>query len=135
MKIKFNDIQFNQVNYKVASFQRTISTELKTKFDFKHLYNEDDLKLFGIEFMIGLNSPDALFQLNVIATAHFSTTENIDEEFKTSQFAHISAPSIAFPYIRTFISNLTLNSGYNPVVLPTFNFVTIAKEKDSKSKL
>ena len=39
-----------------------------------------------------------------------------------------NAPAIAFPYVRVFISNITLNAGYNPIVLPSFNFIKLAEE-------
>ena len=66
-------------------------------------------------------------EFKVKATAHFETSEKVSADFENSPFARINAPAIAFPYVRAFISNFTLNSGYNPVLLPSFNFVEMAK--------
>ena len=63
------------------------------------------------------------------AIAHFSTNIEITTEFKHSSFIKVNAPAIAFPYVRVFISNMTLNAGYNPVVLPSFNFIKLSEEK------
>ena len=57
----------------------------------------------------------------------FGLDEDITEEFKVSDFPKINAPAIAFPYLRAFISNVTLQSGFNPVMLPSINFVEFAK--------
>ena len=39
----------------------------------------------------------------------------------------INAPAIAFPYLRSFLSILTMQAGYPPVMIPSVNFVEFAK--------
>ncbi len=75
-----------------------------------------------------MQSKSKKFKLKIKAVAHFSTIDAIDDGFKQSPFIRINAPAIAFPYIRTFISNLTLNSGFDAIILPTFNFIQMAEE-------
>jgi len=58
----------------------------------------------------------------------FATDSVVDDEFKKSGFPYVNAPAIAYPFLRVFVSNLTLNAGYSPVMLPSVNFVTL-KEK------
>lgn len=67
--------------------------------------------------------------MNLEAVFVFSMDDEIDEAFKVSNFPKINAPAIAFPYIRAFISNLTLQSGFDPVILPSINFVKLANEE------
>ena len=55
----------------------------------------------------------------------------ITEDFKLSSFPKINAPAIAFPYLRAFVSNLTLQSGLEPVILPSINFVQLANNDSS----
>ena len=62
----------------------------------------------------------------------FELNENIDEKFKQSDFLTVNAPAIAFPYVRSYISNLTLQSGFSPIILPSVNFVKLAKKIDNK---
>lgn len=62
----------------------------------------------------------------------FVTDVPIDDEFINSNFPYVNAPAISYPFLRTFISNLTLNSGYSPVMLPSVNFVAL-KDKTRKS--
>ena len=58
----------------------------------------------------------------------FELEEDVDEKFKQSDFLTINAPAIAFPYVRSYISNLTLQSGFSPIILPSVNFVKLAKK-------
>jgi len=61
---------------------------------------------------------------------NFETDEEITEEFKNSHFPKINAPAIAYPYLRAYVSNLTLQSGVTPVMLPTINFVKFENPDD-----
>ena len=76
------------------------------------------------------NFENELFTLNIIFGAVFGTSETIDEDFKESDFVKINSPAIAFPFLRSFISNLTLNAGLSPFILPAYNFAKIKEETD-----
>lgn len=41
----------------------------------------------------------------------------------------INAPAIAYPYLRSFITNALVSAGYPAVYLPTVNLVEIAKQQ------
>jgi preprotein translocase subunit SecB len=90
------------------------------------VFPENKKKQFVVIFDIDLKDKDfdLVFQVGFI----FSTEEEINEDFKFSDFPKINAPAIAFPFIRAYISNLTLQSGFEPVILPSINFVKLAKE-------
>lgn len=63
--------------------------------------------------------------VNVVYQSEFTTDIHIDEQFRKSDFPYVNAPAIAYPFLRAFVSNLTLNSGYSPVMLPSVNFVAM----------
>ena len=63
-----------------------------------------------------------IFDLEIEFVAIFGTSEKIDADFKKSTFVKSSSPAIAFPYLRSFISTLTLNAGLPPLILPAYNF-------------
>ena len=63
-----------------------------------------------------------IFDLEIEFVAIFGTSEAIDDNFKKSTFVKINSPAIAFPYLRSFISTLTLNAGLPPLILPAYNF-------------
>ena len=130
--IRLLDIQFTKIDCNINSYNKNITSELITSLGIVSLFDEEDKKKFAIAFQIGLNNEDNSFKLEVKAIAHFIANIELDQNFEQSAFVKINAPAIAFPYVRTFISNLTLNTGYNPIVLPSFNFVKLA-EKNSDS--
>ncbi len=84
-----------------------------------------------MEFLIGfkvlLTGPK--FNLKMEMYFSFEADEPLTEEFKESQFLKINAPAIAFPYLRSYISNITMLSGFDTVVLPSVNFVKIAEKQ------
>ena len=105
----------------------------KNSFDLStsQFFSDDISKSFSIFFEIEIR--DVHFNLQLEAIFVFELDNEIDENFKLSDFPKINAPAIAFPYLRAFISNLTLQSGFNPVVLPSINFVELAKKKSEES--
>jgi preprotein translocase subunit SecB len=73
------------------------------------------------------------FKLQMQFVAWFESPTPLGKEDINSAFARINAPAIAFPYLRSFISLLTLNSGFRPVILSTVNFVEMHKEFEAKT--
>ena len=100
------------------------SLEIKTNFLFNDEIDKEYIILFTGNF------ENELFTLNIIFGAVFGTSETIDEDFKESDFVKINSPAIAFPFLRSFISNLTLNAGLSPFILPAYNFAKIKEETD-----
>lgn len=88
-------------------------------------FPEENNRIFAVGFEVELK--DKAFDLFIKVNFMFNIDEDIDEAFKTSDFPKINAPAIAFPYLRAYISNLTLQSGFEPVILPSINFVEFHK--------
>lgn len=90
--------------------------------------SESNRNEFFIGFKVMLTDP----KFNLTMEMHFSfeTDEPLTEEFKNRSFLKINAPAIAFPYLRSYISTLTMQSGFGAVVLPSVNFVKIAGGQD-----
>lgn len=83
--------------------------------------------------IIKVEISDVLFDLKIESFFTFKLDKEITEEFKLSDFPKINAPAIAFPYLRAYISNLTLQSGVEPVILPSINFVNLAERKKKEA--
>ena len=119
-------------NWKVLNLNFVFREEERSEdfFDLKtgNFFPEKEEKIFGIGFEIEIK--DKKFDLSLEAVFMFKLDANISEEFKLSDFPKINAPAIAFPYLRAYISNLTLQSGFEPVMLPSINFVNLSKENE-----
>ncbi len=88
-------------------------------------YPEDKDNIFGVGFRVSFRRDG--YALKVEMRFFFETDDIITEEFKHSSFPVINAPAIAFPYLRSFLSIITMQSGFPPVMLPSINFVEFAK--------
>lgn len=103
------------------------SGKFKLDVGFHISYIEDRDKIFLVNFNFELNylkeeEDSGRLWLVAKASGIFETAEPIDAEFKASDFVNQNAPAIAFPYLRSFITTLTANTGIGPIILPSFNF-------------
>lgn len=123
MRIQLESWKIQTLNFTMVEDERE-----ENSFSLKvgQVFPENEKKQFVIIFDIDLQDKD--FDLVFQVAFVFSTEEEINEDFKFSDFPKINAPAIAFPFIRAYISNLTLQSGFEPVILPSINFVKLAKE-------
>jgi preprotein translocase subunit SecB len=105
---------------------------LEKKFDLEYqtYYEKENDKIFGNIFIITIIHPGD-FELKMKFISWFKTSESITDEFKTSNFTLINAPAIAFPYLRSAVSVITMTAGYGSVILPTLNFVKMGNQKKS----
>ena len=58
--------------------------------------------------------------------------DNIDKNLLENPFLHVNAPAIAYPFLRAYIANLLLISGYDPLMLPSINFDAMWKSRTIK---
>lgn len=129
MTIQLTDWKISNLNFSllpVDSYRAENNFNLQTGNHFHSNSNDDE---FIISFNVKIE--DQIFDLVLEAMFTFQVNEKITEEFKLSDFPKVNAPAIAFPYIRAYISNLTLQSGIDPVILPSINFVKLAEDKNT----
>ena len=130
--IKFKNLQITDLSLKIGSFDKKVTEKFETKFSFNSAFTSKNDKIFAIVYNLELNNQDSKFNLKIKATSHFETEEAITLEFRSSSFVKINAPAISFPYLRAFVANFTLNSGFEPIMLPTFNFVQMFQDLEKK---
>ncbi|AIL72861.1 TPA: protein-export chaperone SecB [Vibrio vulnificus] len=122
MKIQLKSTRVDTLN--LEHDDSITKDEFSLSFADGYSSNEED-KSFIIKFDIKVESKQGYF-LDLGFVAVFETNEPPHEEFKNSHFTNVNAPAIAYPYMRSFVSMLTLNSGYEPMILPTVNFQAMA---------
>lgn len=125
--ILFKGLSLEKLDFKNINLLSNIG-EAKPKLQFAPIFDEDNPRSFRIRFFFRIEEEKTNFRLLLDCIGEFSTNEDITEDFKKSSFVMISAPAIAFPYVRSYISTFTLNSGLQPLILPTFNFTNIASK-------
>lgn len=127
MNIQLEDWGIVQMNYFLLNTKNR-REENTFGIKFRKLFSNRNRNSFKIVF--NLSVKDRNFDLDIEAMFNFTTDEEITEEFKNSHFPRINAPAIAYPYLRAYVSNLTLQSGVNPAMLPTINFVKFENPND-----
>jgi preprotein translocase subunit SecB len=115
------------LNYSAESNEENKSKETEFELRLGNLLIDDSPNRFAKVFYITLNIPNPHFnEIIKIKTefhAVFQSSQKIDNSVLESDFAKISAPAIGFPYLRAFISNLSIQAGIAPIILPSINFV------------
>ena len=128
MKIALSHNQVIELKV-VTDLDKTEGRENIFDIDFEVGYDDTPTDIFYIIFDLKLEHPTD-FKLLVKYVCVFKTSETIDSEFKESDFTVINAPAIAFPFLRSFIATITLNSGFTPAILPSINFTSFKKGKN-----
>lgn len=103
-QVLLKHIQVSDLEFKTTNFSKNITDNLDISFSIFTTNNNIQSKEFEIVFVVGLESENKDFILKLTTTAYFETKEEITDLFLKSSFVKVSAPAIAFPYIRTFIS-------------------------------
>ncbi len=93
------------------------------EINFEHLnhVNNENQNFFSAEIIVNIKSKSVEFNFQIQSVGFF---EIIGEANKLvyDNFLNISAPTILYPFIRAFVSNFSLQSGMNPILIPTINF-------------
>lgn len=105
-----------------------ISKEDKEKFSLEcKTYGKeqkDKKNLYCVSLTIKMFTDKSKIELTM--NGYFEFQKDFDENLK-DEFLNISAPAILYPYVRTFISNVTSFDIDNTVILPIVNFANIEK--------
>ncbi len=128
-------VQFPEVIFNSSESDRDITNDLTLDMNLNASLNKDDVKSFVIKFNLNFKHKENKLSLRITAFAHFKSNTDVDEAFLNSDFGRINAPAIAFPYIRAYVSNFLMNAGFNPVFLPSFNFVELDKKTNEQKSL
>ncbi|WMJ72137.1 protein-export chaperone SecB [Cytophagaceae bacterium ABcell3] len=118
--------RFNVINIKFNIEEaewgnRDVFNSSEYSVSFKLLDREKDF--FDIVFDITLKGENRAFLLETSFLASFeSKGVEVNDKYLESPLIKHNAPAIVFPFIRAFLSTIMLNAGYNPIILPSFNF-------------
>ena len=127
MKIKLLDYNIVDLSFKITEEDAGINMSTNDlSLDVGQFYPDDEEKIFGVGFKVAFSQEG--YSIKAEMRFFFETDEAISDNFKKGPFPVINAPAIAFPYLRSFLSILTMQAGYTPIMLPSVNFVEFAKK-------
>lgn len=121
--IRFLEFRVVAVDYDAGTHPSKVdSEEVSIDFSFGFGFDPQQVQHYAVQFQLLLTEKESSFRLGIEAVAYFESKTAIDAAFKQSAFVVQNSPAIAYPYLRAFVSNFTINAGINPIVLPTYNF-------------
>jgi preprotein translocase subunit SecB len=110
IQLKFHGVDFPVINLNSEiPFLHSEESVINIDITPKVFYPKEDPNHFKIIQEVKLSS-DKHFNLFILAVGTFELNTGLDEKVKKS-FININAPAIMFPYVRSFISTLTINLG------------------------
>lgn len=124
MKLQLHVNKVNQLII-VDAEDRKLDTQFGLSFE--PVFSDDNVREFKIVFDFEYITEENKY-LRIDYHSFFTTDSDIDDDFRNSKFPVINAPAIAFPFLRSFVATLLISSGYQPVLLPSVNFVNFIKE-------
>ncbi len=135
-----NPIAFNFSKYyfteAVIKFPKTQNEDLSLSVSFfpegrfykdKYLY---ELNLSVKVFVDIEGEKQEMIHVNCVSEFQFQSEIEYDQ---IPDFFYPNSIAIVFPYIRAFVSTLTLQANVNPVVLPTMNLTSLKDELKTKT--
>lgn len=123
----------------VLKCERPKESEYILNFDHKIFFfiqpktSIEDKKIFIVEFRANVKNTSQSFSLTTRFHVVFQSEREMTAEDLESPGIRINAPAIAFPFLRSFITTVTANAGYHPVILPSINFVRLSSQPGTKS--
>lgn len=86
---------------------------------------DDEKQIFTLNMELAMKDGE-VFTLNLESEAKFSY-KGIDKE-KLVTFLGMNAPAVLYPYIRSYVTMLTINASVEPLVLPPMNLMPVGKK-------
>lgn len=126
IEYKIGELKFSPSSELLENLSNLDSINIDDYLRFTPIFFKNSTKNFVIKFHLEVKTEEtSFFELEFLSK--FECEEDIDEKFTESNFPIINAPAIAYPFLRAFVSNFFVSSGYYPILLPTYNFTKFKK--------
>jgi preprotein translocase subunit SecB len=120
--IRLVKVQFPNFGITSSDFMNdSLTDEVDMNIEFGIMFSETDTNTFVVEFKAKLSNKEENFSARFTMIALFEAQNEIDDDFKKSKFVRINAPAIAFPFLRSFITTVSVNAGFKPIIIPSIN--------------
>lgn len=120
-KASFSFKKFSVPKFSYSSTNNELESELRLSFEPKGYYNKENSNFkLVIEFK-GIEESTDNEIIKVTSEALFEFSEELDSK-EIPIYFYSNSIAIVFPYIRAFISNLTLQANTGVIMLKLLNF-------------
>ena len=128
-------IRIHSVIFPHVVFKRSVtikSYEIDPQISTNATIDEENNILY-VELHFIIQNEEKSLSIELVCMGQFQ--EDAEEPtIALKEFANKEAPAILFPYVREYVSSLTLKSGIAPIVLPPINFQNVSINNKSNKK-
>lgn len=131
---------FNLSSYEIQqvrmNFLSSSNNELNVSFDVNGEFNPKESTFFLFISFSGYDATDESKQNELIFLRLKSTFqfENVNTIEQIPEYFYRNAIAILFPYLRSFVSNITLQSNSKTIILPLMNLSSLAPQLQENTK-
>lgn len=121
---KITDYKFPKT---IVDYSNSSDTDIDVSFIVGGKYKNSEAKFF-LQFTTHAkfeNTSDFFIKVDCEATFEF---KNVNSFSEIPSFFYTNAIAILFPYIRAYISTVTVQSNIKPVILPTLNLMSLTQD-------
>lgn len=132
-KIKYPLVFINENNDTVSKNKKSLShslNEYDKGFYFDFIVNSKKFDKFNISFVVDLTQNKSKIGLSCIVDFEININNLLEKEKDESKISilidklqNINAPAMAFPFIRAYICDLLVKSGYEPYYIKSIDFI------------
>jgi len=108
-----------------------IGENFSISFDSKGIVNKAE-STFQLNLSAYVKDKEDTINIEVDIVSFFVFDSQI-EKGQLDKMFFMNAPAIIFPYLRSYITTLTVLSGIDPVILPTLNLSALGKELEQNT--
>jgi preprotein translocase subunit SecB len=118
-KLRFHGVDFVNIKFNTSQ-QYDGESGIDLNIEPKVFYPEDNNLAFKIFTEISI-SCNGFFDLKLVGIGNFEFDKDFEDNELKKIFINTNAPAIMFPYVRSFITTLSVNLGNvtGPLILPT----------------
>jgi preprotein translocase subunit SecB len=114
------DIDFNALAQPEAEFEQVFNLNYRP-----YAINQTEAQGWALQFDLELRLH--YLHLHMQYYAWYEAAGDLPDDLVGNDFVMVNAPAIAYPYLRAYVSQMTVLSGIPSVYLPVVNFVELAQ--------
>ncbi|WP_223565502.1 protein-export chaperone SecB [Pantoea sp. OVA07A] len=131
--MSFNILTSRVTSLTITEIESTKESSKKTKrkenkehdaqLDFSNEFymNNHSDKLFRVKYRIKVNVPER-YKIDLDYVFDFQSDESVTNDLPKTMLARATVPNLTYPYMKVFIENLVMMSGYGNIPLPHVDF-------------
>lgn len=125
-----NEIKFNKYTIKKFNLEKNENTDNDQKekrnnavnIETEFYVNNDNKFQYCVVLTVDIKTKEE--NILIVMDGYFEFSQNFDNEL-IEQFLKITAPTILYPYCRSFISTISSFDSQQAIILPVINFANM----------